>query len=248
MGYWQQVRADVPRWVLRVAVALSVVVAVLYLTAEVTPLVRKVEAATVGVWLLAGIFHGTVWLRRSPRARGPAVIVLLLLAVWLIWAGRPPDPARLRETYVRQLLSYRSTRYVWGGETHAGIDCSGLARVAWLEAMVSEGLCTANPRLLGPELWTCWWNDVSATAFGDGAFGYTRPVTTVPCLDRSSHAGILPGDLAIALPRHVLIYIGKRRWIEATSAHGVAVFTATPTVSRRYYQMPVRIVRWRWLD
>ncbi len=43
--------------------------------------------------------------------------------------------AHLRGVYRVCLISFRGTHYLWGGETHIGIDCSELARTAFCDAM-----------------------------------------------------------------------------------------------------------------
>ena len=64
------------------------------------------------------------WNRRPVRLASGVVAALLMGAAVL--PGRDVDAAKLRASYVRALRSYLGTVYLWGGESHRGIDCSGL--------------------------------------------------------------------------------------------------------------------------
>jgi len=249
MTYWQQARADFPRWCLRIWAAAVIIAAVVYLLSYTTPLSRLVYLGTV----LFGVFTGLLYLGRLIRVRswaGAAVMLALIgLASWVVFAGRPPDADRLRAAYVRRLLAFRGTAYVWGGETHVGVDCSGLARVALMEAMVSEGVREANPRLLGPMLWRFWWQDIGTKGMLSQAYGYTRPVFHPQKLAGYAPDDLQPGDLAVIGHMHVLMYIGDDRWIEANpDEHRVIVTTATPASSHPWFNLSGTHLRWWMLE
>lgn len=191
---------------------------------------------------------------RPRRGESFAVIALLLIAsVYAATGGKPADTDRLRQTYLSTLMSYQGSRYVWGGESKLGIDCSGLARTAFWQAMAKEGIKEHNPRLLGPTLWKFWWHDLSANAMFGQAWGYTRPIGHAKKLSIENGIEMRPGfklevgDLGVTDSRaHVMIYIGNGKWIEANPADEKVVANKTVNSDRGYFNTPVTIMRW-WL-
>lgn len=204
--------------------------------------------------LLIGLVVAAVylwrWARSRPKVTIGLAVVLLIIAGWAAFAGREPDPAALRSAYVRNLRSYEGVRYLWGGESYLGIDCSGLARTAMWQAMVTEGIRTANPRLLGPRLWMFWWRDVSALAMENQAYGYTAQIGKVDKLAGCDHSALRPGDLATAGSGiHVLMYLGNGEWIEASPQDGrVTINRASADSDRPYFNMQATFLRWRALE
>lgn len=154
--------------------------------------------------------------------------------------GPAPAPAPLRASYVAALQRYADTPYVWGGESHAGIDCSGLARRGLIEALLARG---APRQALG-----LWWRDCTARELGAGYRGLTRPVCDAPCLQALDPSGLLPGDLAVTADgRHVLAYLGDRRWIQADPG-AQRVVTHPASAANTWHRVPVRVVRWTALS
>jgi hypothetical protein len=183
--------------------------------------------------------------RRSRQGIAAIVVIVLALTVWCVAASRPVDSEALRRAYVKSLLSFDGTEYVWGGEMHYAVDCSGLARAALWQAMIKEGLRTGNPRLLGPALWRFWWTDMSANTMGTPT-RFTRPICNVERLAGYHNSDVRTGDLAVT-HGHVLIYIGNGKWIESNpDDHKVVVNAATADTERAYFRMDVTISRW-WI-
>ena len=98
-------------------------------------------------------------------AVGAGCLVLLPL--------RAIDANSLRTEYVRSMESYHGTNYLWGGETHLGIDCSGLIREGLIDAEAKEGIRTQNVVLLRKAA-SLWWNDASAKAMSEEYQGRTH--------------------------------------------------------------------------
>lgn len=247
--YWQQLKGDFPRWSLRVWLAALVVAVATYLLSDTTVISRLIYLATLLLGLFTGLLYLVKLIRRRPLALIPALAILIALITWIITAGRPPDIAGLRQEYLLRLQAFRGTVYIWGGETHVGVDCSGLARVALMEAMVVEGFKEGNPRLLGPMLWQFWWRDIGTRGMDEGAFGFTHHVSHAIKLTDGAKASLLPGDLAVDEHTHVLMYLGENRWIEANpDDHRVVINAAIPSSTRPYFNKPAHIVRWWVLD
>lgn len=211
--------------------------------------VRMLLAGTVIFGMFTGFVHLIKLPGHKPRVLYPAVFFVALFIVWAIMADRPVKVPLLRETYVKRLQKFEGTRYVWGGETTAGIDCSGLARSALWNAMLVEGAREVNPKLLGKNLWHFWWRDMSARDILKGRYGYTKVIGHAYKLAGYDNSNLNPGDMAVAQGIHVLVYVGKNRWIEANpDEKKVVIRTASAGSKRPYFNTPVTFVRWKMLQ
>jgi len=202
--------------------------------------------------LIFGIFTGLVYIVRFaasyPKALFPALFFAGLLVVWYALASKPPDVDMLRATYIKRLHKFENVRYVWGGETTGGIDCSGLARSSLWQAMLLEGIREFNPALIGKKYWQFWWRDISANDMLKGKYGYTKVIGYAPKLAGYDTSRLKPGDLAIAnMESHVMVYSGDGKWIEANpDDQKVVVNEATAGSKRHYFNTPITFARW-WI-
>lgn len=191
---------------------------------------------------------GLILFRRSPL---PWLLSGTALGV-LAWIGFAParsyDHNRLRAEYVRNLRLYNGAKYVWGGETGLGIDCSGLIREGMIMADLKYGIATGNPALLR-EAAAIWWRDCSAVNLGEGYSGRTDFLKATDSLKELDYSALLPGDIAVTeAGAHVLAYVGQKTWIEAdpNALTGDKVIEVTASQSRNaWLDVPMRIMRWR---
>jgi hypothetical protein len=145
------------------------------------------------------------------------MVVLVLGAVLVVAFGpaRPAEPKLLRQAYVERLQTFAGLRYVWGGENRRGVDCSGLIRAAWIEALFMQGAREKNPGLMR-EAFLVWWHDASARHLGEGFGTRTRRVQEAASVRWLDARRLQPGDLAVvAKGVHILAYLGDNQWIEA---------------------------------
>ncbi|MCX6344059.1 MAG: hypothetical protein NT018_03155 [Armatimonadetes bacterium] len=216
-------------------------------TAQMDIYVRSLIVATLVVGIVTGLIHLIKLFESYPKLLYPTIFILGLGILWSILANKPPNEAALREYYLKQLNSFKGARYAENGETHIGIDCSGLARATLWQSMLKEGIKEFNPYLLGPRLWQFWWRDMSASDMAACKYGYTKYVDTVDKLAGYDHSWLNRGDLAVAGGSYVLIYMGDAQWIEANPDDGKVVLNkATAGSKRPYFNMKVKIMRW-WI-
>ncbi len=170
-----------------------------------------------------------------------------LIAGFLVWpAGGPLNAAELRAAYIEALRRYDGVPYVWGGENRRGIDCSGLIRRGLIDALVSSGLRTGNPGLVRSAL-ALWWNDTTAKALGEGRDDLTVPLFEVPSINETESSHLQPGDLAVTRSGiHILAYLGEGQWIEADPQE-LQVLTCSVPSKVNWFQIPMRVVRWKIL-
>lgn len=131
---------------------------------------------------------------------------------------------------------------MWGGESHFGIDCSGLIRRALMDALWWQGLTTANPALWRKAV-LLWWYDSSARALRDGYRDQTIVLGRAQSLATLDHSTLLPGDFAVtAYGVHSLAYLGENTWIQADpdAARVIVVDTRHPD---HWLRMPVVLLR-----
>lgn len=210
--------------------------------------VRGILAAMLLVGLFTTFLFALKLFAARPRAVYPTLFIIGLFVTWMVLANKPIEEDHLRIVYRYRLHAFLGTRFRQGGETTGGIDCSGLARAAFWQAMMFEGLEEVNPRILGPILWRFWWRDLSADAILNGKYGYTHKIGKAGKLAGYDTYWLEFGDMAVTSDgTHVLAYYGDGRWIEASQEDGRVVLNkATAGSKRPYFNMPVTFVRW-WL-
>jgi hypothetical protein len=183
----------------------------------------------------------------------PALQLSLILVTGVIASFLSPrsvsdvSTEALREKYLSSLRSYEGVTYHWGGENARGIDCSGLVRRGMMNAMFKEGVRTRNGGLVRDAI-DLWWHDSSAKALGEGYRDLTTHVVNTRSLNELDHALVTPGDLAVTQSGvHILAYVGDRQWIQADPVAAKVITLPAPT-ENGWYQVPMKIMRWRVLE
>src|SRR5688500_9258400 len=108
---------------------------------------RTTRAAFILLLFLTWMGALILWWRKK-LLRTALIVVAALPISALCLPGQTAAPDILAEDYTRALRSFRGVRYVWGGENHLGIDCSGLVRKALVWGLVSNGVRTLNGKPL----------------------------------------------------------------------------------------------------
>ena len=178
-------------------------------------------------------------------------LALVLASYALVLVGlqlpvRTPDSASLRAAYLAELRTWDGAHYVWGGENHRGIDCSGLVRKALVDATANEAVRRMDPGLARRAL-ELWWFDASAEALGQGYRGWTHEVTRANDFLSLDASLLREGDLAVTQDGlHVLAYLGDSTWIQADpTPMRVHVDRVSAT---GWFTRPIVIMRWRALE
>jgi hypothetical protein len=185
-------------------------------------------------------------LRRKKVALAAFIGSSLLFITWLMLPGKPVDPAQLRDLYVRELMRYEGSLYVWGGENRLGIDCSGLVRRGLINANFRLGIISLNPQPIRHAV-DLWWHDCTAKALKDGYRNLTSPLTNAPSVNSTTHLPLNAGDLAITRNGiHVMAFLGNGTWIEADPSVLKVIRVALPT-DNPWFNQAIQIVRWREL-
>lgn len=209
------------------------------------PVANSITRLTVLV--SGGLFWlGALLLFWDKRILRFALLVLVVVPIaFLILPGRNPDQLRLRAPYVRELKSFEGTRYVWGGENFLGVDCSGLVRKAFINALVKQGLTSLNPRMVRAAI-SLWWFDTSAEAMGNEYRGMTKVLDRARDLNQFDHRKLLPGDFSV-MGIHTMAYLGDETWIEA-DPHESTVIQLHVGGKSPWLSSEAKLMRWRILE
>ena len=198
------------------------------------------------VALLLAVWFGLVvlcWRWRIVRFFQLAITVFCT-GFLLLPARTLPDATALRGDYIAGLRHYENVRYVWGGESLTGIDCSGLIRRGLIDSLFMRGLRTFDPGLIRHAI-SLWWHDCTANDLGEAYGQLTIPLFDTPSINALDHSRLLPGDLAVTSGgEHIMAYIGTNTWIEADPGAGRVIIVAAPSAKNAWFQMPMKIVRW----
>lgn len=204
-----------------------------------------VRLTVIGLWGLADLGL-LILLWRKKVWRSLLLLIVAGVIAFLLFPGRDKiDRERLRQRFVHRLEAYDGVGYVYGGENHRGIDCSGLVRAAMIRAMAEESLSTGDPALFRAALYL-WWHDTNAIQLGKGANGLTVAIGSGAPIAMRSAQDLRAGDLAVTTTgSHVLACLGGSRWIEADPdimrVHIVDLNTS------QIAGQEVLMVAWRWL-
>ncbi len=187
-----------------------------------------------------------VWRRKILRT--VALITPLAIAIPFLLPGGTIDTEELRRDYVRRMGEFEGTKYYWGGESSRGIDCSGLPRRAYRDALLAYGIRHLDGQALRGYL-EQWWFDASARALGEGYRNYTRPIGTNGTIRGMDYQNLLPGDLAVTSSGiHILAYAGDGRWIQADPGIGAVATLDGRSDENAWFVTPVTTHRWRFLE
>ncbi len=176
------------------------------------------------------------WLRIA------ALTLPILALVTLMLPGRAIDADDLRRRIVTALRGYEGVTYVWGGENHLGIDCSGLVRRARSDAEWSSAFARLDPGAARRAL-SLWWNDQSAQAMGENQRATTVALGVVPKPADCAPERYRPGDFAVLGGVHVVAALGDGVWIEADPGVGKVIILRSGDVNAWLHQ-PATLTRW----
>lgn len=189
---------------------------------------------------------GFVWRRKFLRA---VLLVLPVLAVVpFCLPEKPLNPGKLRGRYIAAMERMEGSRYVWGGESRGGIDCSGLPRRGLRDALWETGMEDGNGAAFR-EWGRQWWFDTSAKAMGQGYRSFTRPLVVSGKLRDLDFSQLLPGDLAVTADgRHVMIYLRDGKWIQSDPLAGKVIVRHAARDEISWFDSPVTMHRWLVLE
>lgn len=197
---------------------------------------------------IVGAWTGFTILGRKHKPLRIVTLILPFIAVIpFILPSGVIAPEELRQDYVRRMSEFEGTKYFWGGESSRGIDCSGLPRRAFRDALLAYGIKHFNGRAFRAYI-EQWWFDASAKALGEGYRSYTIPVGTNGTIQKMDYTSLAPGDLAVTTSGiHVLAYAGEGQWIQADPGIGAVATLNGRTDDNDWFGAPVTTHRWQLL-
>lgn len=191
-----------------------------------------------GLWCCALLIW---WSRR--RVRIALLVVMAIPLVLVALPGRPIDSAALRADYSGALGIYSHARYVWGGETIVGVDCSGLVRQGLVVGELWNGIRTLNGTPIRRAV-SLWWNDATADDLLRGANGRTQEIGRYDSINEIDLDLVTVGDMAATTDGvHILVYRGDEQWVEADPLLGRVVEVQVPSAIV-WFETPVVLLRW----
>lgn len=198
---------------------------------------------------MAGIWLGPLILFwKQKRVRVAMLAIPFLLGIPLILPGQPIYSNEVRADYLQRMRALVGTKYIWGGESRQGIDCSGLPRKALRDSLLSYGFKHKDGGAIRMFLGQ-WWFDASAKALSEGYRSYTIPLGQSGTIRKMSYQNLSPGDLAVTQNGvHILAYLGDDNWIQADPGIGAVAILNGHAADNTWFDSPVTLHRWKVLS
>ncbi|HOQ00326.1 MAG TPA: NlpC/P60 family protein [Acetivibrio clariflavus] len=185
--------------------------------------------------------------RKSKTVKLVLILFPAILFFCLSLNGPAIEKETIRAEYVRSLKKYEGTRYLWGGESSLGIDCSGLVRRGLIDTYIRLGIVNFSPQYIRKGL-NLWFNDMSAEALGNGLKNKTILILLNQTLNTLDYGKIIEGDIMVtANGVHTMVYIGNQEWIQADPKEGKVIILKAPN-ENFWYNTPSNILRWTDLE
>ncbi|MEN2775271.1 NlpC/P60 family protein [Acetivibrio clariflavus] len=185
--------------------------------------------------------------RKSKTVKFVLILFPAILFFFLSLNGPTIDKETIRAEYVRALKKYEGTRYLWGGESSLGIDCSGLVRRGLIDTYIRLGIVNFSPQYIRKGL-NLWFNDLSAEALGNGYKNQTILILANQTLNTLDYGEMKEGDIMVtANGIHTMAYIGNHEWIQADPKEGKVIILKAPN-ENFWYNTPSNILRWTDLE
>ena len=201
----------------------------------------------IGILIAAsGLILGSLIVAWKRRAVFLALVGLYFsIGLFLLLPGySPQNIADFQGPYTEAMAAYEGVQYVWGGENRFGMDCSGLVRKGFENAILKKGILSLNPFLVRGAI-DLWWNDTTASEIGRGYDGRTIHVTACSSLNSLDSALLLPGDMAVTTSgTHVMAYLGNNKWVGADPGEMKVTIFTIPEIKNGWFSCPMNIMRW----
>lgn len=175
------------------------------------------------------------------RIRRPAIGVTAILATTIAIAPIRTSHADLQSASLQEAMGYLNAPYVWGGESHLGIDCSGLPRAALRQATLRLFFENRDPALLRVFAFN-WLIDVPAKGMLAGR-GNDVVASAKSILELPTEARVTGNLVATADGTHVMMVVDERHVIEADPAIGHVVKLEISDKSSPWTTRPVVALR-----
>jgi len=219
---------------------LTIIIAVLFLN----PINRKstnllLIASLIVLWTYIFILN-----RKNKIIKLSLFIFPATLFVFLSFNGPVIDKEVIRTEYVKSLKKYDGTKYLWGGETSLGIDCSGLVRRGLIDTYIRLGITNISPQYIRKGIYL-WFNDLSAEALGNEYKNHTILVLSNQTLNNMDYEKIKEGDIMVTTSGvHTMAYIGNQEWIQADPTKHIVIISKAPDENNPWYKVPSNILSW----
>lgn len=194
--------------------------------------------------LIALWIYSIFLIRKNKIIKITLILFPVILFTLLSFNGPAIDKEVIRTEYISSLKKYDGTKYLWGGETSLGIDCSGLVRRGLIDTYIRLGILNISPQYIRKGIYL-WFNDLSAEALGNEYKNHTTLILSNQTVNSTDYEKIREGDIMVTTSGvHTMVYIGNQEWIQADPVKHKVFISKPPDENNPWYKASSNILRW----